>query len=67
MSHKISSLLARSANIQSRIERARSGPDWITLLRLKLLHLRVKGRLKALFAASMPAPVPRMSLARTSR
>ena len=67
MSHKNNSLLARSAHLQSRIERARSGPDWITVLRLKLLHLRVKGRLKALLAASMPLPPPRMSLARTHR
>jgi len=67
MSHKISSLLARSAHLQSRIERARSGADWIRLLRLKLLHLRVESRLEALFAASLPIPAPSMSLVRASR
>ncbi len=67
MSHKISSLLARSAHLQSRIERARSGPDCITLLRLKLLHLRIESRLGALFAAALPIPAPRMSPARASR
>ncbi len=64
MSRNINSLLMKSARIRSHIERerVRSKPDWIVLLRLKLLDLRLKGRLRALVAAAMP-PVPRARFA----
>jgi hypothetical protein len=41
------SLLLRLARIQGRIEseHARPAPDWMTLMRLKLLRLRLKDRL----------------------
>jgi len=66
MSRKINSLLIRSARIRSHIERARacSRPDWIMLLRLRLLDLRLKGRLRALAAAAFPPPVPPARFAR---
>jgi len=66
MSRKINSLLMKSARIRSHIdrERARSTPDWIMLLRLKLLDLRLKGRLRALAAATLPPPIPPARFAR---
>ena len=56
---KVNSLLMKSARIRSHIERehVRSRPDWIVLLRLKLLDLRLKGRLRALTAAALQPPV----------
>lgn len=67
MSRKINSLLIKSALIQSKIERerVRPTPDWIMLLRLKLLRLRLKSRLKALSAAALRPPMPQTSLAFT--
>lgn len=61
MSRKLHALLIKSALIQSKIERerVRPVPDWIMLLRLKLLRLRLKSRLSAL---SRP-PMPKTSLA----
>lgn len=60
MSRKFNSLLMKSARIRSHIDRkrVRSTPDWIVLLRLKLLDLRLKGRLRALAAAALPPPMP---------
>ncbi len=59
MSRKFHSLLLKSAHVQSKIdaERTRSTPDWIMLLRLKLLRLRLKSRLKALSAAALRPPM----------
>ncbi len=58
MSRKIDSLLMKSARIRSHIDRERacSRPDWIVLLRLKLLDLRLKGRLRALVAQALQPP-----------
>lgn len=64
---KINSLLMKSARIRSHIEseRVRSRPDWIVLLRLKLLDMRLRGRLRALAAAAVqPVPPARFVCAR---
>ncbi len=65
MSRTFRSLLIKSALIQSKIERerVRAAPDWIMLLRLKLLRLRLKSRLKTLSAAALRPPMPQTSLA----
>lgn len=65
MSRKFHSLLLKSAHVQSKIEveRARPAPDWIMLLRLKLLRLRLKSRLKTLAATALRPPMPQSSLA----
>jgi hypothetical protein len=49
MSRKISSILFNLARLQADIDREqrRPGPDWIALLRLKLLRLRLKARMQA--------------------
>ena len=55
MSCKIRDLLIRSAQIQTRIaeEHRRAAPNWLTLLRLKVLRLRLKDRLRALASAPL--------------
>ncbi|KAF0097102.1 MAG: hypothetical protein FD144_5434 [Rhodospirillaceae bacterium] len=65
MSRTFHSLLIKSSLIQSKIERERGRPtpDWIMLLRLKLLRLRLKSRLEALSAAALRPPMPQTSLA----
>lgn len=49
MSRKISNILFNLARLQADIDREqrRPGPDWIALLRLKLLRLRLKARMQA--------------------
>lgn len=65
MSRKFHSLLIKSAHIESKIECecVRTAPDWIMLLRLKMLRLRLKSRLKTLSAAALRPPMPRTALA----
>ena len=65
MSRTLHSLLIKSAHIQSKIERerVRTAPDWIMLLRLKMLRLRLKSRLKTLSGAALRPTMPRTSLA----
>lgn len=50
MSRQVGSILAKSARIQLKIdqEQGRQAPNWITLLRLKVLRLRLKDRLRDL-------------------
>ncbi len=49
MSRKVSSLLFNMARLQAGIEREqrRPRPNWIALLRMKLLRLRLKERMQA--------------------
>ena len=65
MSRKFHSLLIKSALVQSKIEResVRPTPDWIMLLRLKMLRLRLKVRLSALSVTALRSPMPKTSLA----
>lgn len=50
MSRQVRSLLINVARIQSKIEweQRRLAPNWITLLRLKIIRVRLKDRLRAL-------------------
>ncbi len=61
MSRTFHSLLIKSAHIQSKIERerVRTAPDWIMLLRLKMLRLRLKSRLSALSIRVPRPPMPK--------
>lgn len=54
MSRSISSLLINMARLQAGIEREqrRPRPNWIALLRMKLLRLRLKGRMHAAIIAT---------------
>ena len=57
MSRALSSLLFRSARLQSRIddELRRPRPDLLTLLRLKALRLRLGRRFRAMPLATLAA------------
>lgn len=54
MSRRINSLLLNVARLQASIEReqGRARPDWIAILRMKLLRLRLSDRLRNLLRAS---------------
>lgn len=69
MSREIRSLLIKSARIQSRIdqEQRRRTPDWITLLRLKVLRLRLKDRLRVLALSPLRRRVPATVAGRPSQ
>jgi hypothetical protein len=54
MSRRINSLLLNVAELQASIrrEQGRAKPDWIAILRMKLLHLRLRERLRILLQAA---------------
>ena len=54
MSRRISNLFLNVAELQVRIDReqSRARPDWIAILRMKLLRLRLRDRLRNLLQTS---------------
>lgn len=54
MSRHINNLLLNVARLQVRIEReqSREKPDWVAILRMKLLRLRLRDRLRSLLQTS---------------
>jgi uncharacterized protein YdcH (DUF465 family) len=54
MSRRINSLLLKVAKLQVRIEReqSRERPDWVAILRMKLLRLRLRDRLRSALQTS---------------